>query len=283
MKHTHIFHAIDETGIMPHYFNITGKKLNILISYYYLDGQAYTLTHKYRDQIGLLYLDSGAFSAHTKNVKISLPEFRRYIRRYDQHFDGIFSLDDNFDNPDENFNNQVYLEEGLPEGTKRPIPVIHDEDDPMGEFAMYVDQGHTYIAIGSNRTRHRKLLEDITANHSDINIHLFGTLNLKLLTEFKPYSADATTWAHATGTGNIMYWDSNENQSHKVYVGARDKTGKKGEGITHYNKFELKDDLDKFLDEKFGYTRVDLFDNTIALRIVNLYFFQQVENHINSL
>jgi len=35
--------------------------------------------------------------------------------------------------------NQLYLEEQLPKGSKRPIPVIHDKIDPLKEFKEYVD------------------------------------------------------------------------------------------------------------------------------------------------
>mgnify|MGYP001036315121 CR=1 FL=1 len=37
-----------------------------------------------------------------------------------------------------NLTNQAYLEKLLPAGAKKPIPVIHDAEDPFEEFKGYV-------------------------------------------------------------------------------------------------------------------------------------------------
>ena len=107
------------------------------------------LTEEYRSMINELYLDSGAFSVAGGRSKITVTEYSKYLKLFGDRFDQYFNLDDQFDNPDHNQHNQQYLEENLPEGTKKPIPVVHDNNDPFAEFSYYVDLGHNYIAIGS--------------------------------------------------------------------------------------------------------------------------------------
>jgi hypothetical protein len=266
-----ILSAIDHADIVPIFWEKTRQKLNVLISYAYLKGSGVKLTRTYRKKIDSLYLDSGAFSASMGKVHISLSEYRRFIRRFGNRFDEVFTLDDKFDDPHHNMNNQHYLEEDLPSGSKRPIPVLHDKKDPMKEFTGYVDQGHDYIAVGSNMPR--KVLDKIWKDFSQIKIHMFGKLNRKLLFDYRPYSADASTWAKAVGFGKIYYWDPEDNKEYTIDLGEREGTNK---NIIPYDKFHHKNQLDSFLHEKFEYNRTQMMSDYTAKRIVNLYFFNNL-------
>ena len=64
-----IFPAIQNAKIVRDFFEKTGVKLNVLISYQYLNGQANKLVKDYRDMINLLYLDSGAYTANKGKVR----------------------------------------------------------------------------------------------------------------------------------------------------------------------------------------------------------------------
>jgi len=108
---------------------------------------------------------------------------------------------------------------------------------------------------------------------------LFGRLNRKKLLTVKPYSADSASWAHNAAYGCIYYWDPGEEKEYQIYVGEKERKDKK---IVHFNDFSLKADLESFLVEKFGYEHKDLLNSTNAKRIVNLYFFQQLEDYINA-
>ncbi len=44
-----IFNAIDDAEIVPNFFEKTGEKLNVLISYAYLKGNGVKLTKYYRE------------------------------------------------------------------------------------------------------------------------------------------------------------------------------------------------------------------------------------------
>ena len=275
-----IFNAIDDANTVKAFYDKTNIKINVLISYHYLEGKAYDLTAKYRDMIGLLYLDSGAFSAKKKSLKINVSEYRRYTRRYSHKFDAIFNLDDDFNNPEHNFNNQAYLEEDLPAGAKRPAPVIHDPEDPYGEFEVYAEQGHEMIAIGSNKRIQDDIFDKMKENYPNIRLHMFGNLNRDILIKHRPFSADAASWAHQAGFGVVYYWDIEENKEQRLYIGERDKTPK---GIVHINQYPKKADFKNMLEQKFGYDYQALLTDYNAKRNVNLYFFTQLEEYINSL
>jgi hypothetical protein len=229
--------------------------------------------------IDSLYLDSGAFSASKGKLRLTVSEYRRYIKRYGHLFDAVFNLDDDFNNPDHNFNNQAYLEEALSETPVRPIPVIHDKDDPFQEFAVYAEQGHDYIAVGSNSKLPEDVYKKIKDKYPDVKIHMFGSLNRNMLINHKPYSADATTWAIQAGNGKFYYWDPIDKCDYLIYVGEKEL---KDESILTFEKFAHKAELEAFLSEKFGYDCNDLRTSSEARRIVNLYFFKQLEDSINA-
>ena len=117
-----LFAAINEVEVIRKFYEKTEIKLNYLISYFYLDGQAYRITDVYRDMINKLYLDSGAFSVAGGRSKITVTEYSKYLKLYGDRFDQYFNLDDRFDDPDHNQYNQQYLEEHLPPDVKKPIP-----------------------------------------------------------------------------------------------------------------------------------------------------------------
>ncbi len=206
-----IFHAIGDADIVPIFYDKTGIRLNIMVAYNNIKRNASKLTDRYRNQINLLYLDSGAYSAHTGRSNVDVHDYRAYLRCYGHKFDACFNLDDCFDSPAHNLRNQLCLEEGLPSNRRAPIPVIHDKQDPLGEFETYVGLNHDYIALGSSSSARTKeeLLQKAKEKYPAVRIHLFGDLSWKLLERHRPYSADSSTWAHRAGRyGGIYYWRS---------------------------------------------------------------------------
>jgi hypothetical protein len=276
-----IFAAINNAEIVRAFFEKTGIKLNYLISYYYLDGQAVKLTHDYRKMIDSLYLDSGAYSAERQSVNISVLEYGTYLKLYGSYFDRIFNLDDKFDNPGHNLDNQVKLEEMLQNQGHRPVPVVHDNENPFGEFRIYANYEHDLIAFGSTTKIPDSVFEEIKEEYPNVKFHLFGRLDWEELKKHKPYSADASTWAIAAGNGNIFYWDNENKKNHTIQIGSRERADK----IPHFNDFEQKDKLVEFLDGTFGWTYSDLLRKGGAERrmIVNLYFYHEMEKYLNSI
>lgn len=277
-----LFAAISEAEVVKKLYEKTGVKLNYLISYYYLEGQAYKLVKEYRSMIQDLYLDSGAYSVETGRSKISITEYLRYLKLYGGHFDQYFNLDDKFNDPEHNENNQYYIHSYLPSTAKKPIPVVHDDKNPFADFRGYADMGHDFIAIGSKTKLSDATINRIKQEYPSVRIHIFGQLDIDWFKKHKPYSADAATWVHTALFGDILYWDPNENVGHTIYMGATDR---KDTDSVHFKKFAQKERVEVFLKDTFDYKYNDLLpkSSSKARELVNLYFYKQVEDYLTSL
>lgn len=278
---TYIYHAINDADMVSLFFDKTGFKRNYLIAFNNIKGQSWKLTNQYRHLINRLALDCGAYAASTKKCVISCSGYLSYLKSYGHKYDVCFNLDDDFDNPEHNLQNQLYLDKGLIATTVRPVPVVHDKADPFGEFAMYADLGHKYIAIGSAGSRASKdqLLTRAKTNYPDVKVHLFGDLDRYLLETHRPYSADSASWAHQAGKGGgIYYWRASENRQYLFNVGGRDVV----KGSSHIKLSPLWEEIRAFLYDKFRYEYNDLFQYQTRF-ILNLYSHKQFEDFLNSL
>lgn len=276
----HIFCAVGNADMVPIYHDKTGLRPNIMIAFNNLKAQSFKLTDTYRDRINLLYLDSGAFAASTGKSKIDVFGYLNYLKEYGHKFDLCFNLDDRFDDPDHNFRHQIYLEKGLINHIVKLAPVIHDNDDPIGEFETYAAMGHSFIAIGSSGPPaiKDKLLTYSKQKYPDVKIHLFGDLDRKLLEKHRPYSADSASWAHQAGKGGgIYFWRSSENRMYQFNVGGRDSV----KGGTHIKLSPLWEEISAFLYDKFRYEYNDILKYEVRY-ILNIYSNQQFEDYLNS-
>lgn len=278
---SHLFYAIVEADTVSLFFDKTGIESCYLIAYNNIKGQSWKLTDQIRRKIKLLYLDCGAFASSTGKCVISLQGYLRYLQLYGDKYDACFNLDNDFNNPDHNLQNQLYLEKGLAGTGILPIPVIHDKANPFGEFEMYAEMGHQYIAIGSAGSRSSKdqLLTQAKEKYPDIKIHLFGDLDRYLLEKHHPYSADSASWAHQAGVGGgISYWRPSENRQYNFNIGGRDSV-KESE---HIKLSPLWEEVRAFLYDRFRYEYNDLFKYQTRF-VLNLYALKQYENFLNSL
>ena len=279
-----LFQAVAHVNAVPLFYRNTGRKLNVLVSYAFQEGNISKLTKTYRSAIDDLYLDSGAFSVFTGRKKISLKEYIIFLRKYGDQFTQCFSLDDRFDNAYHNFLNQLDLEEALKDKPWTPIPVVHDFADPYGEFEMYVDYGHTYVALGSMGARKKiplKILEKIRSNYPEIKIHMFGSLNLEMLKRYRPFSADSAGWMHQAGKGgSISYWRASENEGYTLNMGGVDSEASEK---NHIKKCPFYKEIEQFWADRFGFTYDSILSDANERYILNFYFFTQVEDYLNSL
>lgn len=276
-----IFHAISNAEIVPVFYDKTGIKPNILISYAYQEGNISKLVKTYRSMIGSLYLDSGAFSVFTGASKMDVREYAAFLNRYGDNFDACFTMDDRFDDAEHNLDNQLFLEQELSRKSWKPIPVIHDYLQPVAEFRMYVGLEHKYIALGSLGARRkisRQVIEEIQKEFPTIKIHMFGQLNMKLLKQYRPYSADSAGWAHQAGIGGtVYYWRATDNKRYSYSYGGADSNK-----VTHIKNSPFWGEIEDFLHKTFQYTYNDLH-NPRPRHILNIYATIQFEHYVNSL
>lgn len=283
-----LYQAIDNVDVVKHFYDLTKIKLNVLISYVFLKGNAIKLTRTYRHMMENTCLDSGAYSVFTNKAKISITEYLSYIKRYGDLFTTVFTLDDRFDDPDHNLRNQNFLEDGLKDKSWKPVPCIHDAGDPLGEIKMYIDQGHDYIALGSLGVRKKidaKVLDATKEKFPNVKFHLFGSLNRETLFKYKPYSADASSWAQEAGQGSVYYWDPIDQKEYSIDIESRikpqPKPGSKQKTV-FYKNFHHRKQLDEFLMKTFHYAYKDLLNVSLPRQMVNLYFLTQLQDLVNA-
>ena len=170
------------------------------------------------------FIDSGAFSAFTKNVTIDIDEYCDYINSND--FSVVASLDvipkhstrkDTEDAARKSWNNYIYMRDHL----KNPnilISTFHRGEsfqnlDRMLYYTDKEDKQISYIALGAIATTKTQSVRDrffdecfehILRIRSDIKVHAFGVTDLHLLEKYPFYSADSTTWLRSAAMGELL-------------------------------------------------------------------------------
>lgn len=193
-----------------------------------------------------LFLDSGAFSAFTKNGIVDIQEYIAFIKKHQKYIDVYANLDvigEDGKNPNrvtaqKTLENQQIMEEaGL-----SPLPVYH-----FGEPTEYLDfyiENYGYLAlgglVGSTNEQLVKWLDSCFSYHicrpdglPKVKVHAFGVTSLAIMLRYPWYSIDSTTWVVMGRNGKILVprykkgkWIYDKN-SWKISVSARSPDIKK--------------------------------------------------------
>jgi hypothetical protein len=291
------FVAVNDARVLDLFFaavpgNVT---INALVSYYYLSGQETILRKwKERGRIRRLLLDSGAYSAFKSGKSVDIQQYKGCsdldVRPEGGLFDDWFNLDDSARDYRHNQRNQAILEaDWEARGVTRPIPVVHDPEDPVGEFEQYVCEGHDYIALGSDPRLKRDALwaiYEVILRHSPrpIRVHLFGEINVGLLREFRFDSADSATFQHKPRFGCIRYWDTAAQQQVKIWTEGREYNNTGTETLSQWHG---KDRFLGFLRETFAdehgpYEWYRVVADIRKQWVVGIYFYYALEQYLNS-
>ena len=184
---------------------------------HFLDSYHYIGNQSYADRIKMdgsrVFLDSGAFSAWTKQVEIDLPTYVDYIKHNHsiiEEVDGdlLASVLDGIGDPQKTYENQMKMESlGV-----RPLPCFHFGEDPR--YLEWYIQNYTYITIGGMVGRAANVLESwldmIWSKYltrpdgwAKLKVHGFGLTNIKLMGKYPWYSVDSSSWAQYMVNGYI--------------------------------------------------------------------------------
>lgn len=185
---------------------------NILESYHYVNRQKFV--DEMRADNAKVFLDSGAFSAHTLGVSIDIKEYCAYIRNNIDILrveDGcvMASVLDGIGDPLQTWRNQLEME-WL--GAK-PLPCFH-----FGEDERYLEwyvRNYPYITIGGmvgkstkqlsiwlDRIWERYLLDG--SGRPRLKVHAFGITSIPIMESYQWYSVDSSSWIQATAFGSII-------------------------------------------------------------------------------
>jgi hypothetical protein len=185
---------------------------NILESWHYVKKQRYV--DDMRREGAKVFLDSGAFSAWTLGVKLSVREYCEYIQQNRdilriEDGDLMASVLDGIGDPLATYRNQLEMEErGV-----RPLPCFHFGEDPT--YLEHYVRNYTYITIGGmvgkSAVQLQNWLDVIFEKYicdgtgrARLKVHGFGMTSIPLMWRYPWYSTDSSSWIQATSFGSVV-------------------------------------------------------------------------------
>ena len=185
---------------------------NILESYHYVKGQKYV--NDMRRNNAQVFLDSGAFSAHTLGVQLDIKAYCNYIVRNKDIIkveDGVMmaSVLDGIGDPLLTYQNQKAMEYyGV-----TPLPCFHAGEDER--YLEYYVENYPYITLGGmvgsstqqltiwlDRIWDKYLVDH--AGRPKLKVHGFGITAIPLMERYPWWSCDSSSWIQATSFGSIV-------------------------------------------------------------------------------
>lgn len=219
----HIFMAAVYTnGYMPgqnrhlklteHEQNLVKAIPNILESYHYVGKQRYV--DDMRRDNAQVFLDSGAFSAFTLGVTITVEDYCNYINRNRDIIrveDGtvMASVLDGIGDPLQTWRNQMEMEmRGA-----RPLPCFHAGEDER--YLEHYVKNYDYITLGGmvgsstkqlcvwlDRMWERYLTDG--SGRPRLKVHGFGITAIPIMERYPWYSVDSSSWIQSAAFGSIV-------------------------------------------------------------------------------
>lgn len=152
-----------------------------------------------------LFLDSGAYSAWSRGIKINIDEYIDFIKQHKQ-FIHVYANLDVIGDPIATERNQRYIEsKGL-----HPLATFHI-GSPYSELERMVKE-YKYIALGGlvgvpKARRIKHLDKCFRIIQTKCKVHGFGVGDLELMLRYPFYSVDNTNWIMGGRTGSVYRFD----------------------------------------------------------------------------
>lgn len=191
---------------------ITADLPHILESWHYVGKQKYV--DEMRADNARVFLDSGAFSAFTLGVELSVADYCEYIQRNSDIIrveDGVTmaSVLDGIGDPLQTYRNQLEMEErGV-----RPLPCFHAGEDER--YLEHYVSNYEYITLGGmvgtstkqlcvwlDRIWDRYLTDG--SGRPRIKVHGFGITAVPVMERYPWYSCDSSSWIQSAAFGSIV-------------------------------------------------------------------------------
>jgi hypothetical protein len=197
---------------------------HILESWHYVGKQSY-VDHMRRcqQQYGFpgIFLDSGAFSAYTLGIELSVRDYCAYIARNIDILrveDGnlMASVLDGIGDPLQTYRNQLEMEARLKieHGLNvRPLPCFHAGEDER--YLEYYVRNYDYITLGGmvgSSTQQLMIWLDrmwgkyLTdgSGRPRCKVHGFGITAVPIMEAYPWYSCDSSSWIQSAAFGSIV-------------------------------------------------------------------------------
>ena len=185
---------------------------HVLESFHYVGKQKFV--DAMRVDGAKVFLDSGAFSAYTLGVELSIPEYCDYIQRNLDIIrveDGVVmaSVLDGIGDAQKTYENQLHMESlGV-----RPLPCYHFGEDPR--YLEHYIRNYEYITlggmVGGSTSQLMKWLDEIWSKYlldgsgrAKIKVHGFGITAIPIMKAYDWYSVDSSSWIQSAAFGGIV-------------------------------------------------------------------------------
>lgn len=263
---------------------------HILESWHYVGKQSY-VDHMRRCQ-ARVFLDSGAFSAWTLGVALSVEEYCDYIKRNADIIrveDGsvMASVLDGIGDPLQTYRNQLEMEaRGV-----RPLPCFHAGEDER--YLEWYVQNYEYITLGGmvgsstkqlmiwlDRIWDRYLTDG--SGRPRIKVHGFGITAVPIMEAYPWYSCDSSSWIQSAAFGSIiMPGASAKNPALPISVSEKSPSRHvAGQHATTLTQPEIDYVFQKLEENGFTYERLStVYESRAAY---NLWAFGVVNTLINA-
>lgn len=173
---------------------------------------------------GLLFMDSGAFTAWTRGVKINLEEYVAFINEYGEYIDHFGQIDsiptkNDYEHlkkaADDTWSN--YLE--MIQKVKYPDKITYTfhVGEPIENLKQALKWGAKHkdimkmIALGGMVKKNKKTkeslitraLEEINKYYPEVKVHLFGTTSDTYFQKFPVHSGDSSNYIQTSKTRKV--------------------------------------------------------------------------------
>lgn len=185
---------------------------HILESWHYVGKQSF-VDHM-RSNAATIFLDSGAFSAHTLGVELRVSDYCDYITRNADILrkeDGVVmaSVLDGIGDPLQTWRNQLEMEmRGC-----RPLPCFHAGEDE--QYLEHYVKNYEYITLGGmvgsstkalsvwlDRIWDRYLVDG--SGRPRLKVHGFGITAIPLMERYPWHSCDSSSWIQSAAFGTVV-------------------------------------------------------------------------------
>lgn len=190
---------------------LTCEVPHILESYHYVQKQRFVDIMRAHGKT--VFLDSGAFSAHTLGAHLSVEDYCKYIienRDLIRVEDNVVmaSVLDGIGDPLKTYQNQMEMEW---RGAK-PLPCFHFGEDER--YLNHYIKNYPYITLGGMVGKSKadlfRWLDRIWENHltdgtgaAKLKVHGFGITTIDVMERYPWYSCDSSSWIQAASFGSI--------------------------------------------------------------------------------
>ncbi len=236
---------------------------HILESYHYVGKQAFV--DAMRSNGAKIFLDSGAFSAYTLGVQLSVWEYCEYIKKnmdIIRYEDGIMmaSVLDGIGDPLLTYRNQLEMEYyGV-----RALPCFHSGEDER--YLEYYIQNYEYITLGGMVGASTKQLMIWLERMWDrylapggkvrCKVHGFGITAIPIMEAFPWYSVDSSSWIQTAAFGNILAPELGRVATQLSVSGKSPARHDAGQHVTTLSQIEIDHVLQTLERQGFTYERL---------------------------